>query len=224
MFNIHLVYFPLIKILSAQLILPGKKTPPPELQSTAIFVPDGCEESRHAGVGDMLSVHYTGIIHPLSASGKPESIFDSSIGRDPFDFQIGSGQVIKGWDRGLLGMCIGEKRRLVIPPDYGYGARGAGSSIPGGATLQFDVELIDIRDSNSKNSQEVDQNIFKEIDTDGDWLISNFELDLWFINMKGEPNGAPPGLFSRDDLDRDELISWEEFSGPKGVHGPPPDL
>lgn len=88
----------------------------------------------------MLSMHYTG---KLYSNGKK---FDSSLDRNqPFEFTLGSGQVIKGWDQGLLGMCIGEKRRLTIPSDLGYGDRGAGSDIPPGATLVFDVELLEIK-------------------------------------------------------------------------------
>ncbi|XP_071487042.1 peptidyl-prolyl cis-trans isomerase FKBP2, partial [Diadema antillarum] len=71
--------------------------------------------------------------------------FDSSIPRNqPFDFTLGAGQVIKGWDQGLLNMCEGEKRKLVIPSDLGYGDRGAPPKIPGGATLIFEVELLKI--------------------------------------------------------------------------------
>lgn len=88
----------------------------------------------------MVSMHYTG---KLYSNGKK---FDSSLDRDqPFEFTLGSGQVIKGWDQGLLGMCIGEKRRLTIPSDLGYGDRGAGGDIPPGATLVFDVELLEIK-------------------------------------------------------------------------------
>jgi FK506-binding protein 2 len=98
--------------------------------------PDKCTiKSRK---GDSLQMHYTGKLEDGTE-------FDSSIPRgQPFVFTLGAGQVIKGWDQGLLGMCEGEKRRLVIPSDLGYGARGSPPKIPGGATLVFEVELIKI--------------------------------------------------------------------------------
>lgn len=88
--------------------------------------------------GDVLNMHYTGKLEDGTE-------FDSSLSRDkPFTFTLGKGQVIKGWDQGLLGMCEGEKRKLVIPADLGYGDRGAPPKIPGGATLIFEVELLSI--------------------------------------------------------------------------------
>lgn len=73
------------------------------------------------------------------------TVFDSSIPREqPLTFTVGAGQVIKGWDQGLLGMCEGEKRRLVIPPELGYGSSGAGDKIPPDSTLIFETELIKI--------------------------------------------------------------------------------
>jgi FK506-binding protein 2 len=93
---------------------------------------DGCKEK--AQNGDTVRVHYTGMLK------KDKSVFDSSLDRgDPFAFTLGQGQVIQGWDQGILGMCVGEKRRLTIPPHLGYGDRGAGEKIPGGSTLVFDV-------------------------------------------------------------------------------------
>ena len=85
-------------------------------------------------------MHYTGTLY------KDGSKFDSSVDRNrPFEFKLGAGRVIKGWDEGLLDMCIGEKRILTIPSGKGYGDRGAGGKIPGGATLVFETELLDIK-------------------------------------------------------------------------------
>lgn len=101
------------------------------------FRPQEC--ARKSTKGDLLSMHYTG---SLRRSGQK---FDSSLDRDsPFQFTLGSAQVIKGWDQGLLSMCAGERRRLTIPSGLGYGDRGSPPRIPGGATLVFDVELLSI--------------------------------------------------------------------------------
>ena len=91
-----------------------------------------------AEIGMSVSVHYTGKL-------EDGTVFDSSIPRgQPFTFTLGAGQVIKGWDLGVEGMTIGEKRNLVIPPHLGYGIRGAGATIPPNATLIFDVELLEV--------------------------------------------------------------------------------
>jgi len=89
--------------------------------------------------GDKLRMHYTGTLEDGTE-------FDSSIPRgDPLEFTLGMGQVIKGWDQGLLGMCQGEKRKLSIPPHLGYGESGAPPKIPGNSVLIFEVELIEIK-------------------------------------------------------------------------------
>ena len=93
--------------------------------------------------GQMCTVHYTGWLYENGAKGKK---FDSSLDRgQPFTFKIAAQQVIRGWDEGVATMKVGGKRTLVIPPNLGYGARGAGGVIPGGATLIFEVELLGVK-------------------------------------------------------------------------------
>ena len=96
--------------------------------------------------GQIAVVHYTGWLFDAAASENKGHKFDASRDHgDAFSFEIGAGEVIRGWDLGVAGMQVGGKRRLVIPASLGYGARGAGGVIPGGATLVFDVELMEIR-------------------------------------------------------------------------------
>jgi FKBP-type peptidyl-prolyl cis-trans isomerase FkpA len=98
-------------------------------------------EGAEAKAGQHVTVHYTGWLR--NDDGSTGAKFDSSKDRnDPFQFSLGGGQVIKGWDEGVQGMKVGGARRLTIPASLGYGARGAGGVIPGNATLIFDVELL----------------------------------------------------------------------------------
>ena len=91
-------------------------------------------------------VHYTGWLHDPSKADGHGRKFDSSVDRrQPFEFVLGGGQVIRGWDEGVAGMKEGGKRTLIIPPEMGYGARGAGGVIPPNATLVFDVELLEVK-------------------------------------------------------------------------------
>ena len=93
--------------------------------------------------GQICVMHYTGWLYQNGAKGKK---FDSSLDRgQPFEFAIGKRQVIGGWDEGVASMKVGGKRTLIIPPDLGYGARGAGGVIPPNATLIFDVELLAVK-------------------------------------------------------------------------------
>ena len=93
--------------------------------------------------GNKVSVHYTGWLYNNGAKGAK---FDSSVDRgQPFQFTLGAHQVIAGWDEGVAGMKVGGKRTLIIPPELGYGSRGAGGVIPANATLMFDVELLGVQ-------------------------------------------------------------------------------
>ena len=118
---------------------PPAATLPPttitELKIEDMVVGDGAE----AKAGDTLKVHYTGWLEDGTK-------FDSSLDRnEPIEFVLGKGNVIAGWDQGLLGMKVGGKRRLIIPPDLAYGASGAGDLIPANAALIFEVELLEIK-------------------------------------------------------------------------------
>jgi FKBP-type peptidyl-prolyl cis-trans isomerase FkpA len=113
-------------------------TTPSGLQYDDTTIGTGAE----AVAGQHVTVHYTGWLFNDGVKGAK---FDSSKDRgDPFAFGLGAGQVIKGWDEGVQGMKVGGARTLVIPPELGYGARGAGGVIPGNATLMFDVELLGV--------------------------------------------------------------------------------
>lgn len=99
-------------------------------------------EGAEAKAGQEVTVHYTGWLYQGGVKG---GMFDSSKTRNqPFEFSLGAGMVIKGWDEGVAGMKIGGTRTLVIPPELGYGVRGAGGVIPPNATLMFEVELLDL--------------------------------------------------------------------------------
>lgn len=188
-----------------------------KLKVDVVTVPEGC--TAKSKNGDMLTMHYTG---KLTDGTK----FDSSFDRDqPFTFQLGAGQVIKGWDQGLTDMCVGEKRKLTIPPELGYGERGAGNVIPGGATLVFDVELINIGDSPPTT------NVFKEIDENKDMQLSREEVSEYLKkqmvaadggqesedikNMIAEHDKLVEEIFQHEDKDKNGFISHDEFSGPK---------
>ncbi|KDO18050.1 hypothetical protein SPRG_00814 [Saprolegnia parasitica CBS 223.65] len=127
-----------LAVLAALVAAKEDLPPTAPLRIGVKYRPESCD--RKSESGDHLSMHYTGTLR------KDGSKFDSSRDRNqPFEFTLGSGQVIKGWDQGLVGMCVGEKRRLTIPSGMGYGDHGSPPTIPGKATLVFDVELLAIK-------------------------------------------------------------------------------
>eukprot|EP00252_Welwitschia_mirabilis_P003082 TRINITY_DN13157_c0_g1_i1.p1 TRINITY_DN13157_c0_g1~~TRINITY_DN13157_c0_g1_i1.p1 ORF type:complete len:153 (-),score=28.16 TRINITY_DN13157_c0_g1_i1:504-962(-) len=127
-------FYSLIIICIVSLLVVAKKGDVTDLQIGVKYKPESCGIQAHKG--DKVKVHYKGYL-------TDGTVFDSSYERgEPIEFQLGSGQVIKGWDQGLLGTCVGEKRKLKIPSKLGYGEQGSPPKIPGGAMLIFDTELV----------------------------------------------------------------------------------
>jgi FKBP-type peptidyl-prolyl cis-trans isomerase FkpA len=126
---------------------PGPDAPPPAASSVTSLQTVELKPGAGAAVaaGQIAVVQYTGWLYETSAKDNKGKEFDSSRNSgQPFKFPVGTGSVIKGWDQGVLGMKIGESRRLIIPADLAYGDSGAAGAIPPGATLVFDVELVAI--------------------------------------------------------------------------------
>ncbi|KAK9282552.1 hypothetical protein L1049_005473 [Liquidambar formosana] len=122
-----------------------------DLQIGVKYKPESCDIQAHKG--DKIKVHYRGKL-------TDGTVFDSSFERgDPIEFELGSGQVIKGWDQGLLGMCVGEKRKLKIPSKLAYGDQGSPPTIPGGATLIFDTELVAVNGKTSSGGKTDDSEL-----------------------------------------------------------------
>lgn len=122
--------------------------PPPGGRIEALQAIDLLEGSGAvARSGTDVRVHYTGWLFDENAAGQRGAKFDSSLDRgEPFTFLLGAGRVIRGWDEGVAGMRVGGKRVLMIPPEYGYGRKGAGRVIPPNGSLVFEVELLDVRE------------------------------------------------------------------------------
>lgn len=148
----RLTFLPLAILLSASVFSTTACTkqalPPMETSKVTELIKNDIKvgEGKEAVAGKQVKVHYTGWLYDETAPENKGKKFDSSLDRnDPFDFSLGAGDVIKGWDEGVQGMKIGGLRTLIIPANMGYGARGAGGVIPPNATLVFDVELLGVK-------------------------------------------------------------------------------
>jgi peptidylprolyl isomerase len=147
----RVVVFAFATVVVAGVVAAGAPTPAAaQAAGKTMTTPSGLQiTDTKAGTGatpktgQICVMHYTGWLYQNGAKGAK---FDSSVDRgQPFEFPIGTGRVIKGWDEGVAAMKVGGKRTLIIPPDLGYGARGAGNVIPPNATLIFEVELLDVK-------------------------------------------------------------------------------
>ncbi|EXB84489.1 FK506-binding protein 2 [Morus notabilis] len=142
---------PIFFFLLLSTLVSAKTRDVTELQIGVKYKPESCDVQAHKG--DRVKVHYRGTL-------TDGTVFDSSYDRnDPIQFELGTGQVIKGWDQGLLGMCAGEKRKLKIPAKLGYGEQGSPPTIPGGATLIFETELVEVVGKTSSGGKSIDSDL-----------------------------------------------------------------
>ncbi|XP_071952949.1 uncharacterized protein [Antedon mediterranea] len=183
---------------------------PDELKIEVTFKPDDCKKT--ASHGDMVLIHYTGRL-------EDGTVFETSrVNEDsePIEFPLGLQEVVKGWDYGMVDMCTGEKRRLTVPSSLAYGEQGKDGKVAPGATVIFDVEMIEFK----PNWRHGMPNTFRMIDANNDKVISFKEMSA-FIMSEGiftdeELNQKmTKEALERDDRDGNGEVSWEEFSGPK---------
>lgn len=184
--------------------------------------PNPCEPEDLTKLGDVLHIFYTGSIALNSAAGEPGYIFDDTTHRRgrAVRFTLGSEEVIRGWDEGLVGMCLGEVRGLNVPPELGFVNGQPDLNIPPGATLFYRVHLVQVnerRGSLPSKHSEMGHDFFAEMDVNSDGYLTVGEMENWFRTMHPDNyDGIPRGLFEREDKNKDGLVSWEEFDGPKG--------
>jgi len=167
---------------------------------------------KKAEEGDMLTAEFHGFL--ANGYERFESSHDS---KKPSSFKIGHGYMIKGLERGLLGTCVGEKRRLHIPAVLAYGKIGDGKNVPPGADLVYDVEVIHIQKGT------IPPNIFAKIDLNKDKLISREEMGAFIletgrtVTLRGqsEIDNVVNEIFNLEDINEDGFVDLSEFSGPK---------
>jgi len=185
--------------------------------------PETCD--KVAAEGYLVDIHYIGYLDTGNQ-------FDSTYERQqPIKFLMGAKQVIPGWEEGVLGMCVGEKRRLHLPPSLAFGDQGVGV-VPAGATVTFDVELIDV---NEPPPPPKPVNVFKMMDTNADGGITREELGNHLkLQAEAVQDAAEKekiladlqtqveNIFTHEDVDKDGFISHAEFQGPKHDEVPKP--
>lgn len=184
---------------------------------STLISPEECqhESARRVSAGDKIIIHYIGRFHNSGAHGPAGTIFETTRkkGKKPLKLTIGSPTMIAGLSEGVIGMCVGERRKLIIPPSLGYGNKGnPRMKIIGNTVLEFEVDFLGYQ-----GEPKPLPNIFKEMDTNSDYLIQYDEMEKWFQTKhpKKLPS-IPRDVWERDDVNQDKVITWDEFSGPKG--------
>lgn len=173
--------------------------------------PEDCDSKKKIEEKDYVTFHYRGRIDESSKAGEKGKIFDDSKDKGPVVVQMKKDSGIEGF-KGLLGVCVGAKVSLTIPPEEAYGDHGVGNIVPPGATLRFDIQVIEA----SKKPPADQPNVFAQIDKNGDKRISKQEA-LDFFKKSGLDE--VPAHVWKEDVNGDGYISWDEFTGPKGEEG-----
>ena len=176
-----------------------------ELKMKDLYVPKLCPKVAEEGRG--MWVNFVVMIDESSETGKKGDIIDSSHAENPFHFILGRGSVIQGFRDGVLNMCVGGKRQLIIPPNLAYGEEGNLPTVPPNATLNIIIELKQVMKKYNFD------NIFSLIDKDNSRDLSREEVSDFFDSMG---QNTPGSLWRVEDKNRDGVISWKEFTGPKG--------
>lgn len=201
------------------------KTDDSKPEIVVLYRPKLCK--RQSNRGDLMVVHYTGW---LAKSGRK---FDTTIDirrrYAPFEFVVGTGYVIKGWDKGLMDMCPGEKRKLIVPPSLGYGKKGLRGTIPPNSSLIFVIDLLDLRRATPSY---VPIDLFTSLDRDGDKTLSRDEISEYVryqsriyrkkdapMPSHDEHEKMVDEIMQKEDKNGDGVIQHNEFSGPKIPHG-----
>jgi len=188
---------------------------------TITHLPPECElpDALHVQNRQNMTLHFRGWISEKSKKGEPGHEFINSYNKTPLEVTLGIGMLLKGWEHGLQRLCPGEKRHLLLEPDWAYGEMGAkAKGIPPGATVEFDIECVSVDEALPEDHPD----LFGVIDTNKDNYLSMSELDVWFMELKGEH--IPEALVQHDDKNGDEFIFYDEFSGTKGDGPPNPDI
>jgi FK506-binding protein 14 len=206
------------------------------------FKPRGCDDkrTRRTEMGDFVQVHFNGTVGTDGKGRRFDSTHDHPPPRGhpkgaappPMEFRItstldGGGMFVPGWEQAVLGACLGERRRATIPPALAFGEAGfPKGGIPGGASLHFDIAFVEMSDGPSESYRSPYPNMFAQMDADADGRLTRAEMAAWFAATQQSANGGDLpkqgsegllGLFDIDDADKDGFVSFEEFSGPKGL-------
>jgi len=194
-----------------------------DVQIDVLSKPETCD--KIAKNGDTISMNYKGNLYDVTTKeiGKE---FDSNYDRPgTFDFKLGAGQVIQGWEKGVPGMCVGEKRKLTVPPELAYGDVGFSDIIPPKSTLVFEIELVDVKAASDahdhhgvQHDHEADS--FTAIDANGDKQITSEEMAAYIKKFNEEGSEADKfdnidtivgEIFQEDDKNKDGVISLDEY-------------